>query len=193
MAYTDRILATLRTELPGATDEQIKLKLWEVINVACRDGWIWRETITVPLVQGDTTYSPTPSGTEIVQAISIDHETLDMTDSVYEWGVLTLGTAPTAGDVSAGDLFMVAVLAPALDSGDDMEALLPTDMWSKHHELLKNGVIGYMMQQVNRPWSNFQLGTLYRRAFNVRLAEDRRAVDTGNIQGGQRWLYPRWA
>src|SRR5688572_17710874 len=100
MAVTDRLMTALRNDLPGATDAQIINKLWEAVNIACREGWVWRETITIPLIAGVTTYNAiTPSGTEIVHAISIDHETLDLYDSVYEFGTLVLGTEPTAGDV----------------------------------------------------------------------------------------------
>jgi hypothetical protein len=193
MALQDRLLTSLRVSLTGATDALLSAKLWEVVNEACRDGWIWRETITIPLTDGIQVYDDLhPAGAEIVAALSIDHETLDLTGSVYEWGILTLGVEPTAGD-AATDLYMVAVLTPDLESGEDPESLLPVDMWSTHYELLRRGVLAAMMAEPAKPWTNGQLATFYERSFRSRLMEARHHVETGGIRGGQLWAFPRWA
>jgi hypothetical protein len=194
MAITDRLMTALRNDLPGATDAQIINKLWEAVNIACREGWVWRETITIPLTAGVATYnSITPSGSEIVHAISIDHETLDLYDSVYEYGTLVLGTEPTAGDVSEGDLYMVAVLAPATTAGEDPEPLIPQDLWTSMHDLWWKGTMGLMTMQVGRPYSNPAFGQIYYKAFKSKLAEEKRKIETGGVIGGQTWRYPKWA
>jgi hypothetical protein len=193
MAVTDRLLTSLRNDLPGATDAQIIAKLWEVVNIACREGWVWRETIAIPLTEGDMTYYPTPAGSDIVQALSIDHETLDLTDTVYEYGLLQLGTEPSAADVAAGNMYMVAVLAPSLDAGQDPEPLIPEDMWTTMYDMWWKGTMGLMMVQLNRPWTNPGLAQIYYRAFKAKLAEERRRVDLGGVVGGQKWTYPKWA
>jgi hypothetical protein len=194
MAVTDRLLTTLRNDLAGATDAQIIAKLWQVVDIACREGWIWRETITIPLLDGVQNYaSITPSGTEIIQALSVDHETLDMYGTVYEYGTLTLGTEPTAGDVAEGDLYMVAVLAPATTAGEDIEPLIPSDLWTSMHDLWWKGTMGLMTMQVGRPYSNPAFGQIYYKAFKSKLAEEKRKIDTGGGIGAQMWTYPRWA
>jgi hypothetical protein len=192
MALNDRLFASLRTDLIGVTDPLLTSKLWEVIQTMCREGWLWRETIEVTLSADDSTYTLAPAGAEVVHVISLDHETLDLYDSVYEFGVLTLGTAPTAGD-AAEPLYVSTVLTPSLTAGEDVENLIPEDMWSEHFDLMRRGMLAEFLGMPAKPWTNPQLAAFYYRDFRGKLATARRKVEVGNVRGGQLWRFPKWA
>lgn len=194
MAISDRLENELRAILPSAGDAMLKQMIWNAINEACREGHIWRETVPVDLVAGDTIYTPAPVGAEIVHVYSVSHPTIDLTSNsvYYEFGKLYLKYAPTI-DEALEDLYMVAALTPAIDAGADVEALLPSDMWSTHHQLLFAGVMGLMCAQPAKPYTNPQLGAYYRRDFKGRLAQAKREAQTGGIPGAQTWRFPRWA
>jgi hypothetical protein len=193
MAETDRLLASLREELPGAVDASIEAKIWEVVHDACREGWLWRETLTVPLIEDMTTYTPAPAGTEIVHAFGLSHATLDVTDAIFDYGTLALPNAPSAAHVTDGSLYFIVALTPSLDAGDDVEELVPRDMWADHFEMFRAGVLGKMWAQPAKPWSNAALATYHLRDYRGRLALAKRRIDTGGIPGAQRWRFPRWA
>src|SRR4051812_37931204 len=146
MALHDRLMDNLRTSLPGSVDLAIQSELWNVIDEACRDGWIWRESFPVTLVAGTASYSIVPSGTDVVQVLSVAHDTLDVSNAVVEFGKLYLTTEPTAADVSL-PLIAVLVLAPALSAGSDVEGLIPADMWTTFHQLWLSGTLARMMAQ----------------------------------------------
>jgi hypothetical protein len=172
---------------------------WNVLNEACRDGHIWRETIPVTLIAGDPNYTIAPVGTEVIHLFGLSHATIDFnaTAAVFEFGALTLTPSPTVADVAAGDLYAVAALAPALDAPNatsaEIEALVPTDMWSENHNLFSWGILAKMMSQPAKPYSNPQLAAFYHRRFTGELAEQKRKVATGGVPGAQTWRFNKWA
>lgn len=194
MALQDRLLQQLRTVLPGATDIAITAELWEVWNDVCRDGYVWRETIEVPLVAGDQSYTITVSGAEVVQVFSVSHDTMDVSDVVYEFGTLQLISAsPTAADVAEGPLALVVALAPALDPGGDVEAWMPSDLWSQLHHVLLAGVKAKVMAQPAKPYSNPQMAAFHAREYRGYKAAEKRRVATGNREGAVTWTFPPFA
>lgn len=192
MALTDRLMDNLRVKLPGAIDPSIKNELWNTVNDACRNGHLWRETVDVPLVEGDNTYYPTPDGAEILHIFQISHPTLDVSNAVFDLGILVLTTLPRAADLEY-PAFLNAALAPSLDAGADPENLIPADMWSEHFQLWLDGTLARMMAQPAKPYSNPALAAFHLRAYNGALAQARHKVRTGGIPGAQMWRYPRWA
>lgn len=192
MALHDRLMDNLRTSLPGAVDLAIQSELWNVIDEACRDGWIWRESFPVTLVADTASYSIVPTGTDVVQVLSVAHDTLDVSDAVVEFGNLYLTTVPTAADVAL-PLIAVLVLTPALSTGADVEGLIPADMWTTFHQLWLSGTLARMMAQPAKPYSNVSLALFHGRRFKRDLALARQKIRTGSVPGAQLWRFPRWA
>lgn len=191
MALTDRLMDDLRMSLPGAVDAAIQRALWSVINTACRDGWVWRETTGVAITTTSLQYDVTPAGTDVVQVISVTHPTMNVSDAVVEFGKLFLTILPTVAE-AADPVLIALVLAPALDAVDP-EGLIPSDMWSTYYDLWKNGVMGAMMAQPAKPYTNPTLAAFYARSFKRDLGQARLRVRTGGVSGAQMWRFPRWA
>src|SRR5215218_8233139 len=191
MALSDRLMNDLQVQLPGATVNAIRLGLWNMLDDFCREGLAWRETIDVPLTAGDGEYTITPTGTDIVRAYSIDHETLDLTGANYEFGVLTFYNIPTTAD-ALYPAYVVAALAPAITQGADVENLVPQDMWSKHHRTFLKGTLGLMMAQPAKPYSNPQLAAFHWKGYLSDRAVARRGADTSEVRGAQLWRFPRF-
>lgn len=181
----------LQVKLPGVTPNAIRLELWNMLDDFCREGLAWRETITVPLTAGVTDYVITPVGADIVRVYNVDHASLDLTRTIYEFGTLRFGSTPTASDASV-PAYVVAALAPAITQGADVENLVPGDMWSKFHRVFLKGTLGLMMAQPAKPYSNPQLGAFYWRGYLSDRAVARRAADTNEIPGAQIWAFPRF-
>lgn len=193
MALTDRLMDNLRVKLPGAIDPLIKTELWNTLNDACREGHLWRETIDVPLVEGEVAYEVAPAGAEVVHVYGVSHATLDVTGTVYDNGMVVLRNRTPLFSDTTTPLFVDAALTPSLDAGADIENLIPADMWSTHHNMLVDGVIGRMMGQVAKPYSNPALAAYHLRSYRSQMVEARRRIKTGGIPGAQTWRYPRWA
>jgi hypothetical protein len=192
MALTDRLINAARVQLPGATDPAIAAELYTVIDEACRDGFIWRETINTPFVAGQATYAIAPADAEIVQILAVYHPTLDMNGVTVEFGMVTLPFEVTAAHAADQPFAVVAVLTPSLGA-TDVESFLPQDMWSTHHRLLLSGLISRMMLQPAKPFSNPTYAVGHRRMFLQLLAEARRNAKTDRTPGAQLWRFPRFA
>jgi hypothetical protein len=192
MALSDRLMDNLRVNLPGATDNAIRLELWNMLDDFCREALAWRETIAVPLTIGQLDYVITPLGTLIVQAMSVDHATLDVTGTTFEIDTLSLVNAPSAGD-AATPAYVVAALTPDLSQGSDIENMIPADMWSKWHRAFVDGTLARMMAQFAKPYSNLQLAAYHQRSYRSDRAVARRSAATNDIVGAQLWRFPRFA
>lgn len=199
MALSDRLMNELRATLSGSSDAMLGAMLWNVINDACRDGHIWRETVPVDLVANQNSYVVAPAGTEVLHVFSLGHATIDFNanTALYEFGILTLTMSPTVADVAAGPIYVVTALAPALtalnQSPGDIEALIPQDMWSEHHALFYAGVMGKMMAQPAKPYSSPQLAAFHTRTFSGKLADAKHKAATGGVPGAQMWRHNNWA
>jgi hypothetical protein len=191
MANSDRLVNELQIKLVGSTLNMIRLEVWNMLDDFCREGLAWRETISVTPVVDQLDYVITPAGTEIVRVYSVDHDTLDLTGVVYEFGTLSLQTAPTADDI-AQPLYVATSLAPAITQGADIENMVPVDMWSKFHRTFVKGVLGLAMAQPAKPYSNPQLAAFYWRGYLSDRAVARREAETGGYRGAQLWSFPRF-
>lgn len=193
MALQDRLFQQLRTSLPGATDTTITAELWEVWTDACRDAYVWRETIAVPLVEGDDTYTVTVTGAEIVQAFSVSHASMDVSNVLFEFSTLRIvGVVPSTAD-ALEPLYLVAALAPALDPGADVESWMPGDLWALLHQMLLAGVKSRMMAQPAKPYSNPQMAAFHGREYRSLKAVEKRRAEVGNRRGLQTWTFPPFA
>jgi hypothetical protein len=190
----DRLLNSLRMQLAGATDSAIQLELWNTVDDFCRMGWAWRETLEIELTEGVVQYTIPAINAEGVAVLNVAHPTFDIGSPIFEYGKLTLTTAPTAADI--GDtpvMFVTMALAPQNRDVTDMEALIPFDMWIEHYQAFLKGTLARMMAQASKPYSNANLARFHLRDYNGYRAEAKRKAETGGDRLAQRWRFPRFA
>lgn len=192
MALQDRLMNDLRVRLPGATDAMIQREIWSLLNDFCREGLAWRENVEITLVEDVSTYDIAPVGTEVVLVYGVSHATMALNGAVYSFGKLLLTVEPTASDVLT-PVFVDAALTPALTAGLDVESLIPADMWSEHHDTILNGVLGRLLAQPAKPYSNPALAAFYVKSYTIQRAVVRRKVRTGGVMAPQTWRFPIWA
>jgi len=199
MALQDRLFQEIRVTCPGVTDDLIAHALWETLDDVCRDAWVWRETIEVPLTADDVTYTVSVPGAEIVYPFEVSHTTLDVSQSVYEFGTLALNPeVPSAADVAEGPVYLVAALAPSLPSGSDLgdanpvgpvEGWIPRDLWSLLHQTLTCGVKERLMAMPAKPWASAQMAAYWHRCYRSHKAIERRRAQIGNREHVRTWNY----
>jgi hypothetical protein len=191
MALSDRLVNEVQFKCPGSTVNAIRMEVWNVLDDFCREGLAWRETLSVPLTLSVLTYDLTTTDSTIVHVFNIHHPTLDLQNSVYEWNQLQLYTPPKTADL-ASPVSVVAALAPAIDQGADLEHLVPDDMWTTYHRTFVKGVLGLMMSQAAKPYSNPQLAAVNWRGYLSDRDVARRSVATDGQPGAQLWAFPRF-
>lgn len=192
MARQDRFMQEVRTSIGvGVTDAAIQDALWQTLNDICREAYVWRETVEVPLIVDEIEYTVAVSGADIVQVFSVAHLTLDVTGVYYELGKLYIASdAPTAADVTAGPVYLIVALTPTVQALTDVEQWIPTDLWDTLHQALVAGAKYRLMAQPAKPYSNLALAQLHAREYRGLKAVERQRAATGNIIGAQQWRFP---
>jgi hypothetical protein len=191
MAHTDRIMQAARTHLPGAVDAAIELELYNAVDEMCREGRLWRETVSIPFVEDQDTYGVAPDdGAEAIEVYSVSHDGYDLSGALYERGAITLPFLPSASHVADNPFFVVAAFAPSYDA-TNTEGLIPVDMWTRYRDIIVAGLVSRMMFQPGKPYSNPQLAMLHRRDFTSKLAVARHQMRTNEVPGQQLWQFPR--
>lgn len=187
---TQRLMDNLRMNLPGAQDAWSTLELFNTVDEFCRTTNGWQDVEPITLVVGQTTYTITPAQTEILEIVQIAHPTLNLVSAAYSFGKLALLTPPTAVDVAAGQLLVTLNLTPDIDPGTDPEHWIPADMWRTHYQVWLHGVLGRMMSQLSKPYSNPQMGVYHLKKFRSLMFEAKHAIDAGPVPDGQTWKFP---
>lgn len=70
----DRLLQTLKTQVPGVTDDMLNLQLYNVVDEFLRRTMAWKVIEAVDLLEDQSVYDlPMPSGAEFVRMVAVSH------------------------------------------------------------------------------------------------------------------------
>lgn len=191
MANADfnRLMDQLRIRLPGALDGTIQLELFSVMNEFFQTSNCWSEDIPMKVVPTRTTYeivSTTPS--------SINRLFWVKTPS----GVPVAATMPVPGTIELAnppseEAVYTATVALTITDPVDREGYPEFPDWflNKYSNDILDGVLGRMMSQFAKPYSQPQLAQYHMRRFVQ--AANRAGVEAihGNVYRGQNWRFPQ--
>ena len=91
-------------------------------------------------------------------------------------------------------LYLTMALAPSL--GADLEnpaTWIPGDIFASKYTLLLHGVLGAMMLQTAKPYSNTSLGQYHTQIYSRELTAAPLTDRDGGLPTRQRWRFPRFA
>ena len=187
----DRIHQDTALLLPGALKDAIRHKMFSVVDELCKFGGIWKDEQTLHLKVNKTDYDIVPEyGGKIVRLDSVK----DMTDapiaaSLPFPGVLRMGEAPTV----AYDVVVTTVCTITDPIRNDKFPNMPEWLLDQHNDTIKHGIVGYMMLEPSKPYSNSSLATYYMRKFRNYIATARANVEAGHVTSQQNWTFPPFA
>lgn len=192
-ALTDTLMDNLRVRLPGALDGVILQEAFFVVDEFCRHAYIWRDVVEIPLQLGSSLYPVNAPG-EIAAVFYMEHLTLDLSKALFDSDqkLASLGVLPSAADL-ATPVFVYLALAPRPTAPLTLDGLLPEHLWRHWSDVIKDGVLGRMMGQPAKPYSNVALAAHHLRRFRSGMATARHLTNTGHVPGAQRWSFPKWA
>lgn len=191
MANADfnRLMDQLRIRLPGALDGTIQLELFSVMNEFFQNSNCWTEDIPMRVV-------PTRKSYEIV---STTPSTMNRLYSVEtSSGVSVAATMPVPGTIellnlpSQEDTYTVTVALTITDPVDrEGYPEFPDWFLSKYGNDILDGVLGRMMSQIAKPYSQPQMAQYHMRRFVQ--ATNKAGVEAihGNVYRGQNWRFPQ--
>lgn len=183
-----RVMNNARIRLPGAIDSNIKLEMFNTLHEFFADSKCWLDTVTFTTRAGRTSYEVVPDDpATIVSLVRV----LDSNDVPVRASMAIPGTIDLDLDPNQSATFTAELMLNVVDPIDrDGYPLMPDWLLAKYYSAILDGLLGKMMSQSAKPYSNERLGIFHMRRFRSSIAVARAEARHGNLYDGQRWQFP---
>lgn len=189
---TERLLNNARIRLPGATDSALQLELFNVLNEFFQDSNVWQEAIDFGVTADDTiptTYYIEPEAvSSIVRLLYIvNSDGGDVQGTMQIPGEIILATQPGADDTYTATVALTVNDPVTRDGYPEF----PAWTLNKYGLGILDGLLGRMMSQPAKPFTNLQLGTYHMRKFRSTVAQASTDALRQNRANAQAWRFPQ--
>ena len=193
-ASVTRIFDTARLRLPGATDGVMQLEFMNVVQEFCVTTSAWVDATDVRLEPNVNLYDlvPPDANGEIKRIVSVENAD----PQAPRWtspawmpvpGVMQIDFIPQADQ----DIIVFVALQPSELGCKQNFPGVPDWFWTDYTKTLQDGLIGNMLVQPAKPYSNPQMGQFYLKRFISGMSAARIQADNGRRLGGQHWVFPQ--
>lgn len=186
-----RLITNAQVQLPGAISAALQQELFSVADLFFKTSNIWTESIPFNVPGGDpagTIYQVTASGNVLIDKLVnvVDYNGIPVTAYMSTPGELVLRTQPS----SPSSYIANVVLTVADPVQRDGYVSMPDWVLNKYRDVFLEGLIGRMMAQANKPYSNMQLSVYHLRKFTSGMSAARVEAQRNNVFRAQAWRFP---
>lgn len=186
----DQLMNQARVKLLGASDAGIKGELFDVLHEFFTESSWWTEDIAVAIVLPDPSlYQITPTGGQIVRLAGVVDP-----NNVPQPAILgdDLTSVQFAHQYNTAQT-MTAVVVKSVVLPTDRSGFppVPSNFIQRWHTVVLSGVLGAMMGQIAKSYSNETGSTYHLRRFQNGKAQARVEKLRRNTIGTQAWTYPQ--
>lgn len=188
----DQLMNQARIKLPGASDAGIKLELFDVMKEFLKDSNAWTEDITFTAQAGTLQYILSPlDGGQIIRLVGVfDDKGIPVPAFMPTFGTLQL--VNQASIVPTQPVWTARVIKNvALPTTREDIPIGPDWLLTVYSLDILDGLLGKMMGQQNKTFSNGQMSTYHLRRFRTAIQSARTAAIRQNTVGAQEWAFPR--
>lgn len=185
-----------RIKLPGSSDAGIKAEFYDVVREFLADSQAWTEDIKFTALPNVTMYLLTPiqDGGQIINLVGVwDDKLIPVPAFMPQFGTIQL--VNLASTTPNQPTWMARVTKNvALPTTKDTIPVVPDWLLNVYHVHIVDGLLGKMMGQQNKSFSNGNMSTYHLRRFRTGIQIARTAAIRQNTKGAQEWAFPRgWA
>ena len=195
-----------RIKLPGSSDTGIMGALYEVLKEFFQDSLSWRSHVLFNVTAGTQSYLITPRDNgQVIKLFGVwDGNRTPVAAFMHEFGeiqvrwpvqVTTTGnlddnTSPAT--LGPNNPWLVAFAENVQRPVDrNMVPLCPHWVLKVYSGCILDGVVGWLMSEVNKSYTNDTKAAYHLRRFRSAIASARTAAARQNTVGAQTWGYPR--
>lgn len=186
-----RLLDMCRIRLPGTLDAPIRFELFSALDEFFRRSNIWQEDIDFDVLAGETCYEIDPEEipvAKIVRLLSVKNaDEIPLNATMATPGEIILASEPPAAGVYTAKVSLT--VKDPVDANDYPR--MPEWIMQQYREGLLDGVLGRMMSQVGKPYSNERMSIYHLRRFRNVMAQATKDAQHANVHGANAWQYPR--
>lgn len=187
-----RILNNCRTQLPGSTDAAIQAMLFNVIDEFLTNSNAWNEWIPFTVGANNQSYLITPAQQGMIKRLGtiIDSNTVTYPATIVSFSPPAVSiwlVWPQNININVNAIVYKTIILPT--THDDIP-IAPQWLLPLYERAIEAGVVGNMMLQIDKPYSDKGEGARLRKTFLNETASARVAAARGNLYGGQAWRFP---
>lgn len=200
MAAADiqRLINNAYDRLPGAINAALQRELFNVMDEFFKGSNVWNEDIeiTVPgMDPSNTIYEITPSGPALIDkllwAFQLNPSDLTARGSPVGASMSVPGELVLAIQPSSNMPLRVTVALTVQDPVKrDGYVVFPAWVLAKYRECILDGLLGKMMSQPGKPYTNTQLSVFHMRKFKQGYTSARVEWTRNNTYRAQAWVFP---
>lgn len=191
MTYLTRFRDNCRVNLPGALDGAIDVELFNVIDEMCRTVPFDLREFNADLVAGDLLVTVTPpANTTLLTVFTVSHVLVDGIAYDPDEKRLIMPSAVTA-EQAASPVIVEASVAPA--PGATAAQLITDRLWERGYDCILSGVLGRMMAQPAKPYTNPVFAVNHIRRFRQKMSLLADETLRAQQPGATSWRFPSFA
>ena len=187
--YT-RIMRTVRTRLPGALDSATQHEIFEVLDEFFDKSNVWQETIRFSALTTKLVYEiePEASSATILRLIKLENaDETPIYGTMQTPGELVLDSYPSETQY----YYATVSLGVTEPLRTDEYPKCPEWVLKKYRDVIVDGVLGRMMSQMAKPYTNERMAIYHMRRFQSGCGTAKHESLHMNIRSGQAWRFPQ--
>lgn len=185
--YWAKLVGQANVILAGASDAELRVQLFDVLQEFFDGSNCWREAISFTVIPESLEYQLMPLAGRVLRLLAVIDQ-----NSVTQAAVMpTIGTVQILFPVSVPQQMTAVVIKSVTDPFQCFPPHIPDWVLPAHGLGILHGLIGTMMMQPGQSYSNQQMGAFYWGKFRGAIAHARVATMKANAVGAQAWAFPQ--
>lgn len=184
----ERFMDLVRVKATGASDAGAKAEFFEVASEFFNESNAWQESVQFQTAAGAVNYTVQPGaeGRIIRLAGVLDANLVPQSALMPDIGTIVLQNAPNTVQT------LTAYLVKTVDLPSDKGApLMPDALFKKYFTWLLDGVLGRLMSQQNKSYSDTKMAQYHLARFRNGIAKARIETQRANTSGAGSWRFPQ--
>lgn len=196
-ADMNRLMDQARLRLPGALDGAIQMELFNALDELFKGSNCWYEDVEFTVQPTTRTYREAPD--DYVYILVPTSGSIFRLVGVWdEGGAPVEATMPAPPDVLirraplATEDYLARVVLTVVDpTTRDGYPQFPDWVLRKYGSVILDGLLGRMMAQIAKPYSNAQMAALHLRKFRSDISKAKVEAQRQNVYRAQAWKFPQ--
>lgn len=190
----DQLMNQARVTLVGSSDAGLKAAFYDVCTEFLNDSSVWTQDVQVNAIPTRREYPLQVNEGQIIRLVGVSQapntlngQPIFIPALMNEVGTLLLAQAPQTAATYAAQV----VTNVALPVGRDQVPIGPDWLLPIWHVGLLDGLLGKMMIQPNKSYTDKQQGAYHLKRFRDAIARARVSKLRANTNGAQAWRFPQ--
>jgi hypothetical protein len=185
--YWDKLIGQARVSVVGASDDELRVQLFDVLAEFFDTSSCWSELITFMVIPQTLDYPLTPLTGRIIRLSGVLDQNLVVQPAIMP----EIGTVHFQYPYQQTQPMTAIVIKNVTDPFACYPPYIPDWVLPLHGLKLLDGIIGRMMLQAGFSYSNPQLARFHLQRFYDGIAAAYVAAGRANTVGAQRWMFPQ--